>query len=435
MADDKPIIIITKKGGHGGHHGGAWKVAYADFVTAMMAFFMVMWLVNSAEVQTKQQIASYFRKPGLFEHGSGTPLMIGEAGILQDAFVASKKSAKKNQSNGEVTVTLKQLKDMGKGKGKGKDGKTGIQIGSAEETKDHSQGKNSSGDEDATVGKQNAQSDRDQEATDQEKAKLQGLAAKMLLELKKIPKIKDIIGLVNTKVDAEGLTIDIMDTENSSMFRSGSAVVQPSAYQAFGKIAALLEGLPNKVEIVGHTDSRPFSTMNRGFSNWELSADRANAARRLLIAQGLPESRISGVSGRADQDLKYQNDPQAPENRRISIKVKFRENLLDDLIKEQSPSPSDINSETGDLQLNAEPLAPTGAQGAAPQANVPQEMPVPTPTEAQSYRPKKILKANEKTDLIVIPDDTGLPTPGSSNSGSIFSDRPVVSSPNAFVDY
>ena len=86
MADDKPIIVIKKKGGHGGHHGGAWKVAYADFVTAMMAFFMVMWLVNSAETKTKKAIASYFRRPGLFESGSGTPLLIGGSGMLPEAF-------------------------------------------------------------------------------------------------------------------------------------------------------------------------------------------------------------------------------------------------------------------------------------------------------------------------------------------------------------
>lgn len=433
MADDKPIIIITKKGGHGGHHGGAWKVAYADFVTAMMAFFMVMWLVNSAEVQTKQQIASYFRKPGLFEHGSGTPLMIGEAGILQDAFVASKKNPKKNQNNGEVTISLKQLKDLGKGKGKGKDGKTGIQIGSAEEAKDKSEGKKSSGEDDLTLSKESSQSDTEKELTIAEHQKLQRIADGMLAELKKLPNIKDILGLVNVKLEADGLAIDIMDTENSSMFRSGSAVVQPSAYQAFGKIATLLQSLPNKVEIVGHTDSATFGTMSRGFSNWELSADRANAARRLLVAQGLDESKILSVSGRADRDLKYPGDPQAPENRRIAIKVKFRENLLDEYLKSTKQTVGSIDPQTGAPVLGALPVPGVVEPSSTPGAAEPEQTPVPTPTDSGTYQPKKRVVAREDKDVVQLPDDSS--TAAVPKSGSIFSDRPVISSPDTFVDY
>jgi chemotaxis protein MotB len=433
MADDKPIIIITKKGGHGGHHGGAWKVAYADFVTAMMAFFMVMWLVNSAEVQTKQQIASYFRKPGLFEHGSGTPLMIGEAGILQDAFVASKKNPKKNQTNGEVTISLKQLKDLGKGKGKGKDGKTGIQIGSAEEAKDKSEGKKSTGEDDLTLSKESSQNDLEKELTIAEHQKIQRIADGLIEELKKLPSIKEILGLVNIKLEADGLAIDIMDTENSSMFRSGSAVVQPSAYQAFGKIAGLLQALPNKVEIVGHTDSSAFGTMSRGFSNWELSADRANAARRLLVAQGLDESRILSVSGRADRDLKYPGDPQAPENRRIAIKVKFRENLLDEYLKSTKQTVGGVNPETGAPDLSGLPVPGAAAPTPTPSAAAPDQIPVPTPTDSGTYQPKKRIIAREDKELVLLPEDGAIGA--APQGGSIFSDRPVISSPDAFVDY
>lgn len=433
MADDKPIIIITKKGGHGGHHGGAWKVAYADFVTAMMAFFMVMWLVNSAEVQTKQQIASYFRKPGLFEHGSGTPLMIGEAGILQDAYVAAKKNPKKTQSNGEVTISLKQLKDLGKGKGKGKDGKTGIQVGSAEESKDKSEGKKSSGEEELTLNKESQKNDLEQELSAAEKARLKGIAEGIILELKKMPNIKEILGLVNVKLEADGLAIDVMDTENSSMFRSGSAVVQPSAYQAFGKIARLLQTLPNSVEIAGHTDSAPFGTMSRGFTNWELSADRANAARRLLVAQGLEESKIVSVSGRADRDLKYPADPQAPENRRIAIKVKFRANLLDEYFKSTNQDINSIDPKTGSPDLTNLPLPGQAVPSPTALPAEPEQTPVPTPTDSGTYQPKKRVTAREDKELIQLPED-GV-TGAIPNGGSIFKDRPVISSPDAFVNY
>ena len=434
MADDKPIIIITKKGGHGGHHGGAWKVAYADFVTAMMAFFMVMWLVNSAEVQTKQQIASYFRKPGLFEHGSGTPLMIGEAGILQDAFVASKKNSKKPQSNGEITITLKQLKIVGKGGGKGRDGKTGVHTGSSEESKDKSEGKNSSGDDEESAAKMVDDHSKLEELSAAEQAKLQQLAQGIALELKKLPKIKDILGIVNIKLEADGLAIDIMDTENSSMFRSGSAVIQPSAYQAFGKIAGLLQSLPNSVEIVGHTDSAPLGAVTRGFSNWELSADRANAARRLLIAQGLEEKRIVSVSGKADRELRTSNDPMAPENRRIAIKVKFRANLLDDILKSAESTVNDIDPITGDpiIPLSERPNPQIGGSGDTNSAATPEAVPSPAPTEAGTYKPKTLIKAREGKDLIKIPEES---SQGAVGGGTIFKDRPIVSSPDALVSY
>ncbi len=229
MADDKPIIIIKKGGGHGGAHGGAWKIAYADFVTAMMAFFMVMWLVNSAEQVTKQNIASYFRKPGLFASGSGTPLLIGEAGILTDGYVpphpedtkqrykGSSAQLMKGKSGTESTADLKKRVSI-----KGDDGKLG----------------NRKRDSDAPDGFariKTVDSDADYEL---EKSAIKKAAEELKEQLRKMPELKDLLGQVEVKLESDGLVIEIMDTDKSSMFTSGSAQITAEARNAFAKIAA-----------------------------------------------------------------------------------------------------------------------------------------------------------------------------------------------------
>ena len=327
MADDKPIIIIKKKGGHGGHHGGAWKVAYADFVTAMMAFFMVMWLVNSASSPTRESIASYFRKPGIFESGSGTPLGIGEAGILPDAPPPKPEEKKKSMGTSQAILKKKSGTENDNGKkrisehGEAEKG-SGAQVGMGVKTP------------------QNADELLEQNFTsfglDLQGDQIKALAKEIEKEIANSPELQKILGIVDVKVDADGLNIEIMDTAKSSMFTLGSARILPEAEDAFKKLGGILANLPNYIDIVGHTDSRPFPGKANGYSNWELSSDRANAARRLLVTEGIAPERFTSVVGRADQELKDKDDPLDPSNRRITLKMRFKSVKRIDLAKDPS---------------------------------------------------------------------------------------------------
>ncbi|MCB0338282.1 MAG: OmpA family protein [Bdellovibrionales bacterium] len=309
MADDKPIIIVKKKGGHGGHHGGAWKVAYADFVTAMMAFFMVMWLVNSADTVTKQTIATYFKRPGLFQEGSGSPLMIGQAGILEDAYVPSKKLRK---GKFKITDTITH----------GVAG--GVDIKPEEENKPEDKPVQAFGKRlPQSTGQDGLGQGENSAGIQLQRSEMEQLAKEVSTLVASNPELEAIIGKVNIKLDADGLNIEIVDSPNSSMFALGSAKFLPEAQAAFVKIGELLNRVDNNIDIVGHTDSQAFSQVPGGYSNWELSADRANAARRALEAAGVDSKRIERVVGAADRELRVPDKPLDPGNRRISIKLRF----------------------------------------------------------------------------------------------------------------
>ncbi len=320
MADEKPIIVVKKKGGHGGHHGGAWKVAYADFVTAMMAFFLVMWLINSADVATKQNIARYFRQPGLFSEGSGSPLMLGESGILDEAFVPQRTrderdylgkgenpKAERSENSAEV---LRQ-------------NQTGEPLSNTELLEGHGgQSSAKSGKSSGPPIIEQGRTSEDRPPTAEQTASFSALAEQIQQELE-LPGIKEALGDLEVKVEPDGLVIEIMDTEKSSMFAVGSAAITPAAKEAFARVAQLLAPFPNVLDIIGHTDARPYPGASRGYGNWELSADRANAARRLLENAGIPRERVVGVVGRAANDLKNPENPYGVENRRITVKMRF----------------------------------------------------------------------------------------------------------------
>lgn len=358
MADDKPIIIIKKKGGHGGHHGGAWKVAYADFVTAMMAFFMVMWLLSAATSKQRVNIASYFRKPGIFTDGSGTPLMMGEAGILSDGYVPPHPETEKQLYNGKSMEELKKLS-----------GTDSASTGQKRVTYRGTEGKRDSVPDD-DVAQRGFQSDKpdteklivnlskeksgyseqpaagkgEGKAEDEGQAEaIAAAAVQIKRELSKIPEIKDLLGAIEIKTEASGLSIEIMDTEKSSMFQSGSARILPEAETAFAKVTPVLNKFTAKIDVVGHTDASGFSRRPGGYSNWELSADRANAARRLLEKNGVDSQRFDNVTGRADRELKFPKDPQAASNRRITLKLTFDKK---ELAKQELPK---LDPETAEL--------------------------------------------------------------------------------------
>lgn len=239
--EKKPRRRVKKVKGHGGHHGGAWKVAYADFVTAMMALFLVLWLVSQADVKLKEAIANYFKSPGVFSSMKG--------GIL---------SRSKNMSKEP----------------------------------------NPQDNEDALM------------------------SAAMLLRRKfqKSPEFDSVKDQVKIEVTDEGLRIQVIDKAEQVSFASGSADLTDSAKAILDEIARGICDLPNPIYLGGHTDRRVFPNGST-YTNWELSADRANAARRYLERSCVKPDQIRRVVGYADTDLLYPSDPFAPGNRRISITV------------------------------------------------------------------------------------------------------------------
>jgi len=344
MADEKPIIVVKKKGHHGGHHGGAWKVAYADFVTAMMAFFMVMWLVNTAESPTKEAIAAYFRKPGIFDTGTGRPLQLGGAGILEEQFAPNPKSAIQVGANASTPLPKSEMKPN-------EDPKSVVARGadaSKPDQHDHGQGQKSgprAGERRPPEQIPGIGGGAERGAVDKEKGggkdeTLKKLAGQLRKELALTPELKKMLGDIDVTVEPDGIKIEILDTEQTSMFSPGSAQVTTDAGPAFAEIAKFIRQVSFPVEVRGHTDAKPFSNRFQNYTNWELSADRANAARRLLERQGVDPSKIQSVLGMADRDLKMADDPLAASNRRITIKLKF---------------PPEIPSEKAEEEVAVEP--------------------------------------------------------------------------------
>ena len=274
----QPIIIKRiKKGGHA-VHGGAWKIAYADFVTAMMAFFLLMWLLGSTSEGDKKGIADYFQSPmkvALLNGGSGS---------------------------GDSSSLLK---------GGGQDlTRSGGQV--------------KRGDVEAPRSTINLQALRyEQRAA--EAAKLQELSEQVESELKNSAKLAQFASQIKLDMTRDGLRIQIVDELARPMFDSGSAVVKPYMRELLRAIGGVLIEVPNRLTLEGHTDAQPFSAGDAGYSNWELSADRANASRRELVAGGLTEERVLRVQGLASSQPFNRKEPADPQNRRISIIVMNRD--------------------------------------------------------------------------------------------------------------
>ena len=414
MADDKPIIVVKKKGGHGGHHGGAWKIAYADFVTAMMAFFMVMWLVNSSSKSTRQSIASYFRKPGIFMEGTGTPLLLGGAGILTDAFVPPKPEDKR-----KVKATSQDPQRRISGESDRDLDKRYEQEGRVEPQR---------GKGPTEVWGLNA--DKKQLEEIKREIKIRQLAqdaqGKITEMLKQMPSLAQILGKVEMKAEPDGLKIKIMDTEKASMFDSGSARIRREAEDAFARVTQIIRQYPNKLEISGHTDAKPFPSRTGAFTNWELSSDRANAARRLIEGQGYPPTQITSVQGRAATEPKTPTDPLAPANRRITLKVKFDVDKQIDL-STSNPSTQALENLIAPLAGGSpKPASTAAASGTGAPGTEPTPTPTPTPVPTVSDTPTKAPPAEAK-DRIRLPD--GPPIVGNPEympDDKVFNNSPVL---------
>jgi chemotaxis protein MotB len=278
MADEQPIII-KKKGGHGGHHGGAWKVAYADFVTAMMALFIVLWLMNSSK-PVQEAVGGYFRDP----HG-----------------VAQKKGTALGGAGETAPVVIKE--DM---------------------------------------------------------AKLKEDLLKAMEQLADFDKLKKQIEMT---VTPEGLKIELMEDPNGTFFENGKAQPTPIMQNLLKVLSAEVGKLPNPVSIEGHTDSKPFSD-SQTYGNWELSTDRANAARRLMENSGLRPKQVVQVRGYADQNLRKPLQPEDASNRRVTLIVQY--------VKTEQPTAFTSN---GSLPPAKALPAPTSPPASVPAATTKQAKP------------------------------------------------------------
>jgi chemotaxis protein MotB len=297
VAKGQPIIVIKKNKGHGGHHGGAWKVAYADFVTAMMSLFIVLWLMGSSE-KVKKAVAGYFNDP------KGTGSLLGTT----------------LTGTGEVVAQIK---------------------------------------------------------TDD----LEKLKEKLEAEIKSRKELEKLTKQIEITVTPEGLRIELIEGKDATFYDVGSAKLSANGQELLGLLGTELKTLPNSLLIEGHTDSTPYST-EAGYSNWELSADRANSARRLLQVDGVRQDQVTQVRGYADMMLRVKNNPTDPSNRRISILVKNdTENVTllsaEGVVNGKTPLPMGTGK--------PEPAAGQAAKpGAAPKpGEAPKSAEAPKPAAAQ----------------------------------------------------
>jgi len=298
----QPIIIKkVKKGGHA-VHGGAWKIAYADFVTAMMAFFLLMWLLGSTTDGDKKGIADYF----------GTPLKIAMQG---------------GSNAGDASHVIKGGgEDLTRSAGQVKHG----DVEAAKRT--------------INLAALKAEQRR------AELSKLQELKNTIEEKLAASDKLRAMSSQIRLDMTHDGLRIQIVDDKNRPMFDSGSAVVKPYMRDLLRSIGEVLSEVPNLLTLEGHTDGTPFPGGERGYSNWELSADRANASRRELMTGGLDENRVLRVQGLAFSQPFKREEPTDPSNRRISIIVMNRD--AEDRVFKTTP---DAPSPDGDEKPSTAP--------------------------------------------------------------------------------
>lgn len=269
--DEKKNIIIKRvKKVAGGHHGGAWKVAYADFVTAMMAFFLLLWLLSVTTNEQKAKIADYFSPtdPRIAQDQSGSGGVLGGTIVAREGAKNDDTVSDPNQPGNEDTE---------------------------ERTKE-----------------QNAELDK------QDDKAFRDTAENIKQSIEAVPELKEYLPNLLIDQTPEGLRIQIVDTSNRPMFEKGSATPLPTTVKLLSMITGVIKDLPNKLSIRGHTDSSPYGK-DATYTNWELSADRANASRRILLASGYEVTKIENVQGKADREPLDPKDPAADRNRRITL--------------------------------------------------------------------------------------------------------------------
>ncbi len=336
MKQNHPVVLVRKrKSHHAAHHGGSWKIAYADFMTAMMAFFLVMWLLAIASPQELTQIAEYFRTP------------------LKVALTSGDKSSSESSP---------------------------IPGGGDDPTQQH-----------GLVRKQ-----VDSPDSRAEELRLNKLREKLDELIESDPRLKALRPHLLINMMDEGLRIQIIDSQNRPMFKTGSAQVESYMRDILRAIAPILNDLPNKISLSGHTDDIPYATGERGYSNWELSADRANASRRELIAGGLAEGKVLRVVGMAATMGLKQHGADDAINRRITVLV-LNKQTQEGIEHENAESNAmDIAQPDSLKQLAPSATAPA-SQTPEPQAVTPTDQATPPATDpvAQSQASPAIAPAGQ----------------------------------------
>ncbi len=279
MADDaRPIIIKRIKKVSGGRHGGAWKVAYADFVTAMMAFFLLLWLLNSTSKQQREGLADYFSPTVASTNASsGSGDILGGVSLNNDG-----------AQDSAVTVSIPT---------------TPTKVQSQEESQ----------------GKAKPEAEKYPElVAKKEQDYFEQMAKDLRVSIQESPELSKLNDQLLIDITKDGMRIQLVDKDNRAMFRPGSAVLYKYAENMLRKISTVIEKMPNRISITGHTDASPF-TGRDNYSNWELSSDRANSSRRVLSESGISANRVAEVQGKAATEPLLPDRPLRPENRRITI--------------------------------------------------------------------------------------------------------------------
>jgi chemotaxis protein MotB len=346
--ENRPIIIkkVVEEEGHG-HHGGAWKVAYADFVTAMMAFFLLLWILNAVQEESLEGIADYF-----------TPTVVPQAGLggdgLLDGGTVGPDGTLNSSNSPFMTIATPRFGEDDPGQDPNSDISNEKVVVEYEEKSS----------ENATI---------DEEKIDEileqiNKERLKNVQSQIVQAMQSVPDLKPLIPNVLFEETPEGLRIQIVDQEGKDMFPSGSTEMYDETKDIISLVGKAVSQLPNSLIITGHTDAVPYSN-RKDYSNWELSADRANATRRVIIDSGVQPQRIARVSGVAQYDPLVKSDPFDPSNRRISIVLSYGTNEADidrNIINNQPsvenqnvedttnpPSKETNDSNNSDVELNS----------------------------------------------------------------------------------
>lgn len=295
----RPIIVEEIKKDGDAHHGGAWKVAYADFVTAMMAFFLLMWLLNVTTKEQRQGIANYFNP-----NQRVSKSFYGSGGILGGVSISK---------DGQLTSNMQP-----------------VNIENPPEQPALRPGAKKTPNANVTDDEKNTGKDKPKEKEAQKKKEEESfldIKKKLDAALQKDPQLAKLAKQLLIEVTPEGLRIQLLDQDDSPMFPSGSDKMYDKAKLLLTEVSKAITDIPNKVSVRGHTDSVPYGS-KANYTNWELSADRANASRRVLLDAGLESTRLHDVIGKADKEHLFPEDPRASKNRRISI-VLLRQELTE----------------------------------------------------------------------------------------------------------
>ncbi len=326
--DGVTIVIKRIEEGEHGHHGGAWKVAYADFVTAMMAFFLLMWLLNATTEEQRRGIADYFAPTNVFgasTTGSGEPFggstpndagrMVSNTGAMR--LETGPVPVVQDIEEDDTEIAARQVPRRDGPEGTEDEPRTVARPdGSPGEA---AEARSVRASPDAPPGDPRAMSDEAlrAEADRRERADLERLADQLRQSVASDPALADLARQLMVEQVPDGLRIQLLDADRQPLFASGSAGPNDRARLLFQRVAQIIGRVPNAIAVTGHTDSTPFRGSDR--TNWDLSADRANAARRLLMESGVAESRIRSVAGMADRDPLLPAEPTASANRRVAI--------------------------------------------------------------------------------------------------------------------